>query len=91
MSTIQLRIDAETKKKAKKTLDALGLDMSSAIKLYLKQIVIRNGIPFELLTENNLTPNQEKVILAASEEAKSGKNVSKSMNVKESVDYLNSL
>lgn len=91
MSTIQLRIDADTKKKAQKTLEALGLDMSSAIKLYLKQIVIKKGIPFELLTENNMSPSKEKQISKASKEAKEGKNISNPMSIKETVEYLNSL
>lgn len=91
MSYIQLRIDEKTKKSAKKVLDKIGIDMSSAIKVYLKQIVITEGIPFPLLTENGLTPYQEKEILKASEEAKAGKNVTKAMSTKESIDYLNSL
>ena len=91
MTTIQLRIDEETKNSAKKILDKLGIDMSSAIKVYLKQIVIKKGIPCDLLTENNLTPEQEKEILEASKEAKQGKNVTKAMSPKEAIDYLNSL
>lgn len=91
MSTIQLRIDEETKRKAKKTLDKLGIDMSAAIKLYLRQIVIKKGIPFELLTENKLTPQQEKAVNKASEDAKLSINISEEMDIKEAVDYLNEL
>ncbi|PJC37478.1 type II toxin-antitoxin system antitoxin, RelB/DinJ family [Candidatus Peregrinibacteria bacterium CG_4_9_14_0_2_um_filter_53_11] len=76
MSTIQIRIDEKTKKQAKKVLDTIGMDMSSAIKVYLKQVVITQGIPFQLLTENGLTIQQEQEILKASEEAKRGVNVS---------------
>lgn len=91
MSFIQLRIDDETKQSAKKILDKLGVDMSSAIKVYLKQIVINKGIPFKLITENGLTPEDERDILQASEDANKGKNVTKAMSPKEAVDYLNSL
>src|SRR3989338_342227 len=76
MPQIQLRIDEKTKKSAKKILDNLGIDMSSAIKVYLKQIVITKGIPFKLLTENGLTSKQEREILKAAKEAEAGKNVS---------------
>jgi antitoxin component of RelBE/YafQ-DinJ toxin-antitoxin module len=65
--------------------------MTSAIKVYLKQIVIRQGIPFELVTENGLTPEQENEILDASEEAKKGKNTTRAMSTKEAIDYLNDL
>ena len=56
----------------KKVLDSIGMDMSSAVKVYLHQIVTTQGIPFPLLTENGLTIKQEKEILKASAEAKRG-------------------
>ena len=49
MATIQIRIDEKTKKSAKKVLDEIGIDMSSAIKVYLKQIVIHQNIPFKFI------------------------------------------
>ncbi|NCB20889.1 MAG: type II toxin-antitoxin system RelB/DinJ family antitoxin [Clostridia bacterium] len=52
---IQIRIDAETKKEAKKILDSLGIDMSSAIKLFFRQIINARNLPFELRGENGLT------------------------------------
>ena len=75
MTTIQIRIDEKTKKSANKIINELGLDMSSAIKLYLKQIINRKGLPFNVLTENGLTVQEELEILQASEEAKRGINV----------------
>lgn len=91
MTTIQVRIDEKTKKSAKKVLDQVGIDMSSAIKLYLHQISIRNGIPFRILTENGLTLSQERRILKASDEANKGVNVTKSMSAKEALAYLKNL
>ena len=91
MATIQLRIDDATKKSAKNILDKIGIDMSAAIKIYLKQIVINEGIPFKLLTENGLTIKQEQEILKASHEAKEGKKVTKSMKPKEAIEHLNKL
>lgn len=91
MGNIQIRIDEATKKAAKTVLDTMGIDMSSAIKVYLKQIVIHQGIPFKLATENGLTPEEEKAIMKASTEAAVGKNVTKSMTTKEAVDYLKKL
>ena len=41
-------------------LERIGLDMSSAIKLYLHQIVITQGIPFPLRTANGFTVEQEQ-------------------------------
>jgi len=77
MTTIQIRIDEKTKRSAKKVLDTLGLDMSTAIKAYLKQITISESIPFPLITQNGLTIAEEAEILKASKEADQGKNVSR--------------
>lgn len=77
MATIQIRIDNKTKRSAKRVLSKLGLDMSTAIKAYLKQISVSKGIPFRFVTENGLTPAEEKAVLKASKEASEGKNVSK--------------
>ncbi|MCA9360501.1 type II toxin-antitoxin system RelB/DinJ family antitoxin [Candidatus Nomurabacteria bacterium] len=68
--TIQIRIDAKTKKAARKTLDELGLDMSSAVKLFLTNVVNRKGIPFDLRTENGFTLAQEQALIAETEVAK---------------------
>jgi len=59
MSNIQIRIDKKEKEEVKKILDKLGLDMSSAIKLFLRQTKIKKGLPFLLLTENNLTVEED--------------------------------
>lgn len=73
-STIQIRIDAKTKKAARKTLDELGIDMSSAVKLFLTNVVNRKGIPLDLRTENGFTLAQEQALIAETEMAeKSGK------------------
>lgn len=91
MSTIQVRIDDKTKKSAKKVLDQIGIDLSSAIKVYLKQIIVTQGIPFKLLTENGLTIEQELELIKASKEAKKGINVTKAMPAKEAIEYLKNL
>ena len=87
MTTIQIRIDEKTKNSAKKIFDKIGCDMSTAIKLYLKQVAKVKGIPF-MLTENGLTLQQEYEIIKASNEARQGKNISKPMTPEEFIKYL---
>jgi len=92
MTTLQIRIDEKIKKDAKKIFDKIGLDISSAIKVYLNQVIITQGIPFALLTENGFTIQQEQEILQASEEAKKGINVTGPFKTaKEIQTYLDSL
>ncbi len=48
---ISANLDAETKKKAEKVFDQLGLNMTTAINLYLKAVVKANGLPFPITTD----------------------------------------
>jgi len=51
-STIQVRVDSNLKKEATEIFEQIGLDMSSAVKLFLQQAVNRKGIPFHLLADD---------------------------------------
>lgn len=76
-TTIQVRTKAKLKKDVQKVLEALGLDLSSAINVYLRQIVLTGSIPFEIRTVNGFTPAQERRMLKETEEAiKHGKRYS---------------
>lgn len=52
---IQTRIDKNTKAQVQAILAALDISMSQAISMFLRQIVIHRGIPFELKIPNALT------------------------------------
>lgn len=68
-STIQVRVDTETKKKAYKTFRNMGLDMSSGVKLFLHQVVRSGSIPFTIRTENGFTPEQERWMIEETKHA----------------------
>ena len=42
------RVDPETKEQAEAILNQLGIPMSNAIGMFLKQVVMQRGIPFEI-------------------------------------------
>ncbi|EFQ57177.1 type II toxin-antitoxin system RelB/DinJ family antitoxin [Streptococcus downei] len=48
MSTIAFRVDDKLKKEATELYKELGLDMTTAIKLFLTQSVKTRSIPFEI-------------------------------------------
>lgn len=54
-TTIQARIDPGTKKKAQKIFDKLNISMSEAISLFLTQVSLNKGIPFDVKIPNELT------------------------------------
>lgn len=50
MATIptQVRIEENLKKQANELFNQLGMDMSSAMNIFLKQCVLKGGIPFPI-------------------------------------------
>jgi DNA-damage-inducible protein J len=49
-TNINIRADSEIKRKAQVIFSSLGLDMSTAINLFLRQTVRQNDLPFILST-----------------------------------------
>lgn len=54
-ATIQTRVDPMIKQNAQTILKKLNISMSEAISMYLSQITLHNGIPFEIKIPNKLT------------------------------------
>ena len=42
------RVEPEVKEQAESVLDQLGIPMSNAVGMFLRQVVIQRGIPFEM-------------------------------------------
>ena len=70
----QIRIDSEIKIEATELFKKLGLDMSSAVNLFLYQCVLRGGLPFSVEM-----PNYNQEMLEAFIEAEK---ISRDPNVK---------
>lgn len=64
-SAINVQVDSATKQEATAILNDLGLSMSAAINLFLKQVVKRDGLPFEVVN-----PKPSKELCKALKEAK---------------------
>ncbi len=54
-ATIQTRVDPVVKHNAQIILKKLNISMSEAISMYLSQITLHKGIPFELKIPNEVT------------------------------------
>ena len=76
MATVptQVRIDEDVKKSAVELFAQLGMDMSGAINIFLKQCILKNGLPFAVEL-----PKYKPEVLEAMEEAK---RISRDPNVK---------
>jgi DNA-damage-inducible protein J len=49
---IRARVEPKLKSDAETILESLGLTASDAIRVFYKQIVLRKGLPFDLLIPN---------------------------------------
>lgn len=76
-TTVQIRIDEKMKREATKTLKAMGLDMSTGVKLFLAQVVNTKSIPFPVMSAD-FWPEEKKreMVREAKEALKSGKRYS---------------
>ena len=55
-SNMNIRMDKEVKEQAQKIFAQLGMDMTTAVNVFLRQTIRHNGFPFELRLD---TPNEE--------------------------------
>ena len=81
-----IRTNSEVKKTAAALFDDLGLDMSSAINMFLRECIRKDGIPFEISRKEIPNLRTRRAIKNAVE----GKNmVGPFKTVEEAMDYLN--
>ena len=64
-TNLNVRTDSDVKEAAERIFEALGLNMTTAVNIFLRQTIRENGIPFELKLD---VPN--KVTAAAIEEGR---------------------
>jgi DNA-damage-inducible protein J len=81
MAQINIRIDDNLKEKAEILFEELGLNMSTAFNIFIRQSIRQGGIPFEITTrvdpffsESNIGILKESI-----KEADEGKFISKSL------------
>jgi DNA-damage-inducible protein J len=51
-SNINIRVDSRVKSAAQEVFASLGLDMTTAINIFLRQSILHKGIPFQLTIES---------------------------------------
>jgi len=83
-TNLNVRIDADLKKQSEEIFNELGLNMSTALTVFLRQAVRSKGIPFEMRLN---IPNEET--LAAIRDVNMGRNMSRQFHsVKELMEDL---
>lgn len=54
-TNLNVRVDKDVKRQAEAISDALGMNLSTAVNIFLRRMIACDGLPFEL----RLTPNAE--------------------------------
>jgi DNA-damage-inducible protein J len=74
---LQIRIDRDLKEAADEVFSELGLDATTAVRMFFTKVAKTRSIPFRLRVEPEFSPEAEARILAAWEESKDPANLSK--------------
>ena len=53
MAQVNIRIDDNLKEKADSLFEELGLNMTTAINMFVRQVIRQGGIPFEITTKTD--------------------------------------
>lgn len=64
-ATIHVRVNEELKANVEKILDGLGISLSYAINVYLKQIESKRGIPFNLVLQSEEKTKEIEMLAGA--------------------------
>lgn len=62
-TTFQMRIDKNDKIQAQKILKKIGMDLSSGVNTFIKQLITDKALPFQPRTSNGFTPEYEAMML----------------------------
>ncbi|MGH7901304.1 MAG: type II toxin-antitoxin system RelB/DinJ family antitoxin [Thermodesulfobacteriota bacterium] len=54
-STVRARIEPELKNRAENLFQRLGITTTQAITLFYRQVILRKGLPFEIVIPNSTT------------------------------------
>lgn len=68
-ATLQIRVEDNLKEQAMALFERLGLDLPTAIRIFLKKSVAENGVPFELKEKPRISANGLEALYALNAEA----------------------
>jgi DNA-damage-inducible protein J len=73
-TNIQVRVDRNLKAEAEQLFSDIGLDMPTAVRLFLKQSIINNGIPFALERDPFYSSSNQTHLAKVARDLREGKN-----------------
>ena len=80
MLTINIRIDADLKNKSEMILEDMGLNMTTAFKIFLKEVIRSHSIPFQIKSDVFYSESNQKALAESIKQFESGNTVVKTMD-----------
>ena len=80
MANINVRVPDDIKQQAANVFSDLGLDMSTAINLFLRQSIRQNGLPFRPTNDPFYSESNQRALKKSLHELEEGKVVIHSMD-----------
>ncbi len=74
MAQLNIRVDDEIKKQAEQLFNDLGMNLSTAINVFLRQALIKQGMPFEVKQDPFYSPRNMAYLEKAFEDYELGVN-----------------
>lgn len=72
MAQLSMRIDDDVKKKAEKACNALGMNMTTAINIYLVKLGNEMRIPFDVSFDPFYSPENQRILSKSIEQLEKG-------------------
>ena len=80
MSTINIRIDEDLKNKSEMILEDMGLNMTTAFKIFLKEVIRSHSIPFQIKSDLFYSESNQKALTESIKQFENGEVVVKTMD-----------
>ncbi|MCL2147188.1 MAG: type II toxin-antitoxin system RelB/DinJ family antitoxin [Synergistaceae bacterium] len=83
-TSMNIRMDTDVKRKAQELFSQFGLDMTTAVNMFLRQSIRQQGIPFALQLDPFYSEaNQERLLKSAARMEETGGTVHELIEVKD--------
>ena len=76
MASVQVKVDDQLRADAQAVASGMGLDLASAVRIFLTQMVRENGLPFRPYADPFYSAKNQAHLAQVAEDLNSGKNCS---------------
>ena len=79
MATVQVRVDENLRARAQTVATSMGLDLASAVRLFLAQMVRENGLPFRPTADPFYSAGNQAALARSVAQLDAGRTVAKTL------------